>query len=73
MKDAPISTTGTILEKREDNMTFLVKLPNGKVVLGHLQKKNADLRDSLQPNETVQLEMTPFDFEKARIVARVEA
>jgi len=71
MKDTPIQTTGTILEKREDNKTFIVELPNGKTALGHLQKKNAELRDSLQINEKVHLEMTPFDFEKARITARI--
>lgn len=70
MKDAPIQTTGTILEKREDNTTFIVELPNGKTALGHLQRKNADLRDDLKVGEKVQLELTPFDFEKARITAR---
>lgn len=67
MKDAPIITTGTIIERR-DERTFYVRLKNGKRILGHTQLKLAHIRDELKDGYTVTLEMTPFDFEKGRIV-----
>ena len=45
-----------------------VELPNGKVVAGHLPKRLAQLSEDLTPGTRVDLEMTPYDFEKARIV-----
>lgn len=68
MKDAPIVTQGTIIERRDDR-TFHVELKNGKRILGHTQLKLAHIRDEIQDGYTVKLEMTPFDFEKGRIVA----
>jgi translation initiation factor IF-1 len=67
-KDIPIRTTATIKEKREDGKTFIVTLPNGKTSLGHSQLKHKDYRDSLEIGDVVTVEMTPFDFEKARII-----
>lgn len=67
-KDIPIRTTATITSKREDGKTFIVTLPNGKTALGHSQLKHKDYRDSLQIGDSVTVEMTPFDFEKARII-----
>lgn len=68
MKDAPIRTTATITAIRDDDKTFIVTLPNGKTSLGHSQLKHKDYRDSLAIGDTVTVEMTPFDFEKARII-----
>ncbi|MGJ8673220.1 translation initiation factor IF-1 [Rubritalea sp.] len=67
-KDNPIRTSATIKEKRDDGMTFIVTLPNGKTALGHSQLKHKDYRDSLEIGDMVTVEMTPFDFEKARII-----
>ena len=68
MKDTPIRTTATITAKRDDGETFIVTLLNGKTSLGHSQLKHVDYRDSLKIGDVVTVEMTPFDFEKARII-----
>lgn len=67
MKDAPIVTQGTVISRRDDR-TFDVKLKNGKLIIGHTPKKLAEVRDEIKDGFTVTLEMTPFDFEKGRIV-----
>ncbi len=68
MFDPPITTTGTILESPKTNI-YLVALPNGKQVIGHVPKALAHLHNQLTPNNTVTLELTPYDFSKARITA----
>lgn len=68
VKDSPIITTATITAKRDDGKTFIVTLPNGKTALGHSQLKHKAYRDSLEIGDAVTVEMTPFDFNKARIV-----
>lgn len=68
MKDAPISTHGTVISRR-DERTFIVELKNGKQIIGHTQMKLAHIKESLKDGDNVALEMTPFDFEKGRIVA----
>ena len=71
MPEAPITTIGIIREKRADQgTTFLVELPNGKVVTGHLPRRLTALAGELGPGDRVHLEMTPYDFEKARIAGR---
>ncbi len=66
--DPPIYASAVITEILSDR-TFRLKLPNGKLTLGHTPKRLAELRPSLLPGCQVEVEMTPFDFEKARIVA----
>ncbi len=69
MPEAPITTIGIIREARAGKRTtFLVELPNGKVVTGHFPRRLVSLADELGPGDRVHLEMTPYDFEKARIV-----
>ena len=71
MFDPPVVTTGTILESPQPNI-YYVELPNGKKVIGHVAKAMKHLHDSLHANVKVTLEMTPYDFEKARISAIVQ-
>ena len=66
MKDAPIVTQGTIINRR-DERTFCVELKNGKQIIGHTEMKMAHLRDLIKDGDNVRLEMTTFDFEKGRI------
>ena len=66
MPEAPIVTTGTIVDHFR-GPAYHVALPNGKVLVGHLPKRISHLADSLAPGARVRLEMTPYDFEKARI------
>lgn len=66
MPEAAIETTGTILE-RKGEILYRVELMNGKVVLGHLSKPLTDAKVELEDGATVLLEMTPYDFDQARI------
>ena len=68
MPEDPIRTIGLVREQRGTQpQTFTVELPNGKIVIGHLPRRLTDLADSLVADSRVLLEMTPYDFEKARI------
>ena len=71
MSELPIMTTGIIREVLSGRV-FRVELPNGKMVVGHLPGRLAGLAEELASSIRVDLEMTPFDFEKARIVGRSE-
>ena len=67
MSERPIETTGIIREVLPARV-FRVELPNGKLVIGHLPARLAELAEKLASCIRVDLELTPFDFEKARIV-----
>ena len=67
MKDAPIVTEGKVINRRDDEHTFIVELKNGKQIIGHTQLKHAHMRDTIVDGDVVRLEMTTFDFEKGRI------
>jgi len=69
--ESAITTIGTITEQLSPN-TYRVSLPNGKIVLGHLSK---ELNQQAPPptfstTTKVHLELTPYDFEKARITSQ---
>jgi len=66
MPSEPIITSAEVTELR-DHRTVILKLKNGKLTLGHLPKAQIDLMASLKPGVQVEVEMTSFDFEKARI------
>lgn len=68
MPTEPIITTATVTEERDERTVYL-SLKNGKITLGHLAKAGLPLRPQLKRGAEVQVEMTSFDFEKARIVA----
>ena len=70
MPEAPIQTVGLVRERR--GKIFQTELPNGKLVVAHLPRRLAALADSLSPGDRVVLEMTPYDFEKARIAGRAD-
>jgi translation initiation factor IF-1 len=67
MSEAAIETTGIILE-RKGEILYRVELMNGKVVLGHLSKPLTDAKAELVDGTSVLLEMTPYDFDHARIL-----
>ena len=71
MSDPPVTTTATVIEARGPSV-FLAALPNGKRVPAHLPKALSHLAPLLAPGSRVVVELTPFDFEKARIAAIVE-
>ncbi len=61
-----ITTTGEVLHVYSDR-AYQVSLPNGKKVIAHPAKSMFPRKDEIIPGARVALEMTPFDFEKARI------
>lgn len=63
----PITTTGEVLRKFSEN-AFKVSLPNGKEIIAHPARDIAERIGEVVPGARVALEMTPFDFEKGRIV-----
>ena len=66
MPSEPIITTGEVLLVYSDR-AFQVSLPNGKKVIAHPAKALEARQAEILPGVKVTLEMTPFDFEKARI------
>lgn len=72
MPDATIQTCGKVLEAR-GSVLYRVELPNGKVILAHLSKGLADATAVFAVGDEVLLELTPFDFDQARILASIGA
>lgn len=68
MPEAAIQTTGTILEKKGE-ILYRVELMNGKVVLGHLSKPLTDAKATFSDGAKILLELTPYDFDQARILS----
>lgn len=66
MPSEPIITTGEVLLVYSDRASQ-VSLPNGKKVIAHPARALETRKDEIVPGARVTLEMTPFDFEKARI------
>lgn len=58
------------VEELLPNMHFLVKLENGSTVIAHLCGKMRMRNIRVLVGDTVTLEMSPYDLEKARIVYR---
>ena len=71
MFDPPVITTGTIVDSPKENI-YNIKLPNGKKTIGHVAKAMKHLHPSLHAGVKVKLELTPYDFEKARISEIIE-
>lgn len=67
MPTDPITTTGEVLHKFSEN-AFKVSLLNGKEIIAHPARDMAERIAEVIPGARVALEMTPFDFEKGRIV-----
>lgn len=68
MPDATIHTVGPVLE-RLGPVLYRTELPNGKLILAHLSKALADAEATFEPGQRVVLELTPYDFDQARILA----
>ena len=67
MPDATIHTAGPILEHL-GAVLYRAELPNGKRILAHLSKRLADAGAVFEPGQRVVMELTPYDFEQARIL-----
>lgn len=69
--EPPITTIGTLLRQAE-GITFVARLPIGAEVRAFPSKALARTGVPLHPGDRVRLELTPYDFSKARIVARID-
>lgn len=70
-KDDVIEMTGQVLENLP-SATFKVQLENGHIVLGHISGKMRKNYIKILPGDRVNVEMTPYDLSKARIVFRTK-
>ena len=68
MPTEPITCRANITAILDDRV-LRCTLPNGKEILGHLAKNLEGKMPASPENHSVKLEMTPYDFEKGRVVA----
>ena len=68
-KQASIQQDGTVIESL-GNAMFRVELENGPTVIAHISGKMRMHYIKILPGDRVQLEMSPYDLSKARIVFR---
>ena len=66
-KDA-IHLEGTVIEVLKEALLFRVELANGHRLLGHVSKRRRQEAAALKSGDRVDLEMSPFDFSKGRIL-----
>ena len=59
-----------VIEELLPNMTFSVKLDNGRIVLAHLSGKMRMRNIRVLVGDRVTVEMSPYDLSKARITYR---
>lgn len=71
MYEAPITTEATVIRVRKPGV-FDARLPNGKITCVHLAKSLAEETDRFHEGCRVELELTPFDFDTARIARRLD-
>jgi len=67
MPDATIHAIGVLVE-RLGPVLYRTSLPNGKLTLAHLSKPLSDAAASFPVGARVIVELTPFDFDSARIL-----
>jgi translation initiation factor IF-1 len=70
-KEDVIEMQGEVLENLP-NATFRVKLENDHIVLGHISGKMRMHYIRILPGDKVTVQLTPYDFNKARIVFRAK-
>jgi translation initiation factor IF-1 len=68
-KEDALKTEGTVKEVLPGTM-FRVELPNGALVLAHISGKMRKHFIRIVPGDKVELELSPYDLSKARIIFR---
>jgi translation initiation factor IF-1 len=66
MTDPPVRTIG-VLQERIGPVLYRATLPNGKSLLAHLSKPLFEAKAEFAEGTRVHLELTPYDFDTARI------
>jgi translation initiation factor IF-1 len=70
-KEEDIQTTGVVKDVLPGTM-FRVQLANGHLVLAHISGKMRKNFIRIVPGDRVELELSPYDLSKARIVFRAQ-
>jgi translation initiation factor IF-1 len=71
MPDATVHTDARVLAHLHGPL-YRVALPNGKIILAHLSKQLADDAAVFASGEMLRIELTPYDFDQARILGHLE-
>lgn len=66
-----IRMQGTVVEALP-NTQFRIELQNGHTIIGHISGKMRKNYIRLVPGDKVEVEMTPYDLTKGRIVFRLK-
>lgn len=69
MKEELLKVEGVVLEKLPNAM-FRVELENGHEVLAHISGRMRKNNINVYQHDRVELEMTPYDLTKGRIIYR---
>ncbi len=69
-QEKKIELKGEVVEALP-NATFRVKLEDGRIILCHLSGKMRIYHIKVMVGDKLELEMTPYDDEKGRIVRRL--
>lgn len=68
-KQQPITVKGVVTESLPNAM-FRVTLENGHVCLAHVSGKIRQHQIKILPNDTVHVELSPYDLTRGRLVFR---
>lgn len=71
-KEEPLEVVGTVRQVFPST-TFSVELENGVTILAHIAGRLRRHRIKILPGDRVELEMSPYDLTKGRIVYRYRA
>ena len=66
MPEVPVRAVAVILESLGP-VTYRIALPNGKEIIGYLARDLRRMPPSFAVEDRVRVELTPYDFSKARI------
>jgi translation initiation factor IF-1 len=69
VKEQPLLAEGVVTEVLPNTM-FRVTLPNGQRVLAHISGKMRKHFIRIVPGDKVEVEISPYDLSKARIIFR---
>ena len=69
VKEEPIQLTGSVTQVLPGTM-FRVALPNGREILAHISGKMRKHFIRISVGDRVNLEMSPYDLGRARIIFR---
>ena len=72
MPHDPLPATARITG-RLASLAFHATLPNGKPIVAHLPRSLSHLAAGLSTNSEVRVEISPYDLDRARIVAHADS